>query len=171
GEPGKGDALAHPRIGIACRAVQLAAGDSRRERIRRRYLNRNPKAKLYAELGDFHFFRLEMLGANLNGGFARAYRLTADQLRSSVPDGLADLEQSALDHMNGDHADAVHLYAEVLARLGGKGWKLCGIDADGLDLVSADATGRVFYPGVLESTDALRPMLALMAREARAARD
>jgi putative heme iron utilization protein len=46
-------------------------------RIRTRFLNRHAKAKLYIDFPDFRFFRLDSAIASLNGGFGRAYILTA----------------------------------------------------------------------------------------------
>ncbi|TJW39427.1 MAG: HugZ family protein, partial [Mesorhizobium sp.] len=51
----------------------------------RRYLNRNPKAKLYAGLGDFSIFRLELERASLNGGFGKAYLLERADLVTTAP--------------------------------------------------------------------------------------
>ena len=79
GEPGKGDPLAHPRITLVCRAAKLEPGTPERISAERRYLNRNPKAKLYVGLGDFSFFRLEVERASLNGGFGKAYLLTRER--------------------------------------------------------------------------------------------
>ncbi len=45
GKTGKGDPLAHPRITLMCRAERLVPGTPDDLRARRRYLNRNPKAK------------------------------------------------------------------------------------------------------------------------------
>ncbi|MBL8583556.1 MAG: HugZ family protein, partial [Rhizobiaceae bacterium] len=140
GEPGKGDPLAYPRLSIACRAYRLVRESEGAVRAGRRYLNRNPKASLYAELGDFHFFRLEPTGASLNGGFGKAYRLTRDDLLAdgAVADALAAGEQHALDHMNSDHRDAVAIYATVFAKGEAGNWTLTGIDPDGVDLALGD---------------------------------
>lgn len=170
GEPGKGDALAHPRISLACEAIKVDPQGADAERIRRRYLNRNPKASLYVGLGDFHFFRLRIQSASLNGGFGRAYQLTADELRTDVPAGLAESEQGAVDHMNEDHADATQLYASHFARLEALDWRISGFDGDGLDLVSGDRVGRVFYPAPLTEAKLLRVLLVDMVNTARAAR-
>jgi putative heme iron utilization protein len=80
GEPGKGDPLAHARISLRCRARELAPGTPEAVRVEARYLNHQPKAQLYAGLGDFRFFRLEVEGASLNAGFGRAYALGADDV-------------------------------------------------------------------------------------------
>ena len=170
GKAGKGDPLAHPRLTIACRAAKLARGEPDHERARRRYLNRNPKAELYAGLGDFSFFRLEPGGASLNGGFGKAYLLEREDLLAADPaiGALADSEQAALDHMNADHADAIAAYARHFAKAEGDGWVMTGIDLDGFDLARGDDVRRVFFPAPLESAADLRKVLVEMAGVARA---
>jgi putative heme iron utilization protein len=171
GEPGKGDALAHPRITLACHAVRLEPGTPERARAERRYLSRNPKAKLYVGLGDFSFFRLEVEQASLNGGFGKAYLLTREDLilSGAVVDELALSEQQAVDHMNDDHLDSVANYARYFARAGGGGWVMTGIDADGFDLMAGDESRRVFFPSPLIDAREMRMVLIDMAKEARAA--
>ncbi|HEY0919825.1 HugZ family protein [Devosia sp.] len=81
GEPGKGDPLAHPRLTLHCDAREVEHAGADEARIAARYLAHNPKAALYATLGDFRYFRLEPVRASLNAGFGRAYALTrADML-------------------------------------------------------------------------------------------
>lgn len=168
GEPGKGDPLAHPRISLACRAEKIDRDGLAGERIKRRYLNRNPKAALYVDLGDFHFFALSIERASLNAGFGRAYLMGRIDLAVTVIDGFADFEQSAIDHMNADHADAIALYANHHAKLSGDGWSITGFDAEGMDIASSDKFGRVWFQRPLSTTNELRPTLVEMARIARA---
>ncbi|MHB1102934.1 MAG: HugZ family pyridoxamine 5'-phosphate oxidase [Devosia sp.] len=81
GEPAKGDPLAHPRITLHCHAREIERGGPEESGVAAHYLAHNPKAALYAGLGDFRYFRLEPLEASLNAGFGRAYALaTADVL-------------------------------------------------------------------------------------------
>lgn len=171
GEPGKGDPLAHPRITLACQALRLDRGSAEHLRAERRYLNRNPKAKLYAGLGDFSIFRLEPERASLNGGFGKAYLLDRADLITSGPvvEELAAGEQSALDHMNADHRDAIAIYAHHFGGAEGDGWTATGFDPDGMDLASADGTCRVFFPQPLAAALELRPVLVEMAKAGRAA--
>lgn len=171
GEPGKGDALAHPRMTLVCRASRLERGMPEQVRAERRYLNRNPKARLYVGLGDFSFFRLEVERASLNGGFGKAYSLYRADLivEGSINDALAESEQSALDHMNSEHLEAVAVYAHHYARAEGDGWTLAGFDADGMDLVNGDWTERVFFPKPLQTQQDLRKTLVEMAKAGRIA--
>ncbi|MHA6641648.1 HugZ family pyridoxamine 5'-phosphate oxidase [Mesorhizobium sp. A623] len=171
GVTGKGDPLAHPRITLACRATRLERGGPDHIRAERRYLNRNPKAKLYVGLGDFSIFRLEPESASLNAGFGKAYRLERADLLVSGPinDELAASEQGALDHMNADHLDAIAVYARHFAKASGSGWRVTGFDADGIDIASGDDVHRVFFPQPLKVSTELRPSLVEMARAGRAA--
>lgn len=171
GEPGGGDPLAHPRITLVCRAARLERGTPAHERAERRYLNRNPKARLYAGLGDFSIFRLEPERASLNGGFGKAYLLGHDDLLTGGPaaDELAASEQSAIDHMNGDHPGAVAACARHFAKGDGDGWIVTGFDPEGMDVARGDQIRRVFFPAPLENAGELRNVLVEMAGIARAA--
>ena len=71
----------------------------------RRFLSRHPKSKLYAGFGDFSFWRLTVVSAHLNGGFARAADLKAADIITKL-DGaeeIVEIEEGAIDHMNADH--------------------------------------------------------------------
>lgn len=173
GESGKGDPLAHPRLTLACQATRLERGSADHARAERRYLNRNPKAKLYAGLGDFSIFRLEPRHASLIGGFGRAYLLDRTDLVTAGPilEELAASEQSAIDHMNTDHLDAIGVYAHHFARASGEGWTIAGFDADGMDLLRGDDVCRVFFPQPLVSARELRAVLVDMARGGRAGKE
>lgn len=67
----KGDAMTHARLSILGRAVVAPADDTRRAR----WLTRDPKARVYIDLPDFRFWRIEPLSGLLNAGFAQAFRL------------------------------------------------------------------------------------------------
>lgn len=168
GEPGKGDPLAHPRVTLQCKARKLDRETDENGHARRRYLNRHPKAGLYADFGDFAFFVLELDSASFNGGFGKAYRLSAADILVTGADmaGFADIEQSAISHMNNDHRDAVGAIAAAWAR-GGANWHVTGIDPAGMDLAHGDAAGRAWFDGALQNAGQLRTALADMAAAAR----
>lgn len=80
GEPGsKGDPLTHPRLSLTVTARFMKKG-AEGETLRARWLAIQPKARLYIDLPDFRFVRLGMRAALLNGGFGRAFRLSAADL-------------------------------------------------------------------------------------------
>lgn len=80
GEPGKGDPLAHPRITLIGHMTKIDNASGERAALRKIWLKQQPKAQLYIDFGDFHFYRLELERAHLNGGFGKAYVLKPEDL-------------------------------------------------------------------------------------------
>jgi heme iron utilization protein len=142
---------------------------SEQPRLRARFLARHPKAKLYAGFGDFSFWRMEITGAHLNGGFARAMTLSGDQIRTDLAgaEELVGIEDSALDHMNADHREALALYATRLADAPAGDWRATGLDPEGLDLAAGDLTARVDFDRRVGNGTDLRKVLRDMAERAR----
>jgi putative heme iron utilization protein len=77
GEPGKGDPLAHARVTLSCSAVRISKTDTDASRFAATFLESHPKANLYISFADFFFFRLHVLSVSLNGGFGKAFLLSA----------------------------------------------------------------------------------------------
>ncbi|MBF0677555.1 MAG: HugZ family protein [Devosia sp.] len=168
GETGKGDPLAHARITIAAEAKFIERDSTDHPRLYARYLAHQPKAKLYADLGDFRFVRLEPISASFNGGFGKAFAMTPADLLSSADPALAAAEARALEHMNEDHAEAVDIYARFYAKAPGGKWVLTGIDAEGIDLALGDGTRRIWFEKPLTVPQDMHLTLVQMARTARA---
>jgi putative heme iron utilization protein len=167
---GKGDPLAHPRLTVLGRFVQIAREQPDEPRLRRRFLARHPKAELYAGFADFAFWRLLIASAHLNAGFARAADLAAADVITNISDAkdLIEAEASALAHMN---AGAVQLYAtELLGTQSGAGegsWRVTGLDPDGLDLARGDTLLRLPFRERVTTARQLREVLADLAKQAR----
>lgn len=166
---GKGDPLAHPRLTLLGTFIRLAREDPDEARIRRRFLARHPKSELYAGFADFSFWRLKTVSAHLNGGFARAADLKASEVLTDISgaEDLIDGEESAIAHMNNDHADAVRLYATKLLGAQDGRWRLTGIDPDGLDLACRDMALRLSFPERVTTTERLRKVVVALAGSAR----
>jgi putative heme iron utilization protein len=162
---GKGDPLAHPRLTVIGRVAR-----TEEPRVRRRFLARHPKAALYADFADFSFWRMELDGAHLNGGFARAADLDAAEVRTDLRGAktLAEAAESAVAHMNTDHREALALYATRLAGEPPAEWRATGVDPEGIDLAAGDRTARVAFPQRVDGPGALRAVLKSLADEARA---
>lgn len=161
---GKGDPLAHPRLTVVGRASRTEEAA-----VASRFLSRHPKAELYAGFADFSFWRLRVEEAHLNGGFARAASLTAEEVVTSLEgaEGLVAAERGAVDHMNQDHRDAIQLYAAGLAGEPSADWRLSGLDPEGMDLVAGDRTARIAFPRRVTSAGELRRLLVEMAADLR----
>ena len=145
GEPGKGDPLAHPRISVAGTAKFPPLASEEEKLLKARFLARHPQAASYATLSDFHLVRIEVDSASLNGGFAKAYRMEAEDFIDSPADSVLQAAiLRALTHMNSDHLDAV----DTLARRSGadtEGWRILSGDARGFDIGRRDEIRRIDF--------------------------
>jgi putative heme iron utilization protein len=167
---GKGDPLAHPRLTLLGSFTKLSRDDAQEPRVRRRFLARHPKSELYAGFGDFSFWRLGVVSAHLNGGFARAADLKGADVLTNIAgaENLLETEASAVEHMNQDHAEAVRLYATKLLGAEDGAWRLTGLDPEGLDLAKGDATLRLRFPSPVTTAEQLRKAVVELAAKARA---
>ncbi|MGA7041719.1 MAG: pyridoxamine 5'-phosphate oxidase family protein, partial [Pseudolabrys sp.] len=100
------------------------------------YLRRHLEAEMFANFGDFAFYRMEIGRAHLVAGFGRIVDVGPKDLLAGMSDAqaLVESETGAIAHMNEDHADACRLFATKL--LGGPDgdWRCVGIDPEGLEL-------------------------------------
>ena len=166
---GKGDPLAYPRLTVIGSFRRIEHDQPDEPRLRQRFLARHPKAELYAGFGDFSFWRMVVVSAHLNGGFARAADLKAADLMTDISgaEDLLQAEASAVAHMNDDHAEAVRLYATKLLGAEDGLWRLTGLDPDGLDLASGDAALRLQFQQRVTTAQQLRNVVASLAKQAR----
>jgi hypothetical protein len=169
-ETGKGDPLAHPRLSVLGAFARIGKESADDARVRRRFLARHPKSELYADFGDFAFWRMRVASAHLNGGFARAADLKAEDVLTDVSgaDDLIAAEEGAVAHMNTDHVEATRLYATKLLGMEDGAWRISGLDPDGADLTAGDRTARLAFPQRVTSAGALRQVLVELAKQARA---
>ena len=167
---GKGDALTHPRITVLGTFALVEPAHPDAPRMRRRFLARHPKSKLYAGFADFAFWRMEVASVHLNGGFARAADLSAADVLTDIAgaDALLDAEDGAAAHMNEDHAEALRLYATRLLGAPPGDWRCPGLDPDGLDLQNGPDALWLPFPQRVTSPSELRAVLKQLAEQARA---
>ncbi|UKJ77284.1 HugZ family protein [Azospirillum brasilense] len=166
GTAGLAEPLSGPRLSVLGRAER-----SEEPRHRARFLARHPGAGLYAGFADFSVYAVSAERAHLVAGFGRVRWLDrAELMLPAVPMALAEAEKAILSHMNADHADALRLYATVLARRSADGaepWVMTGIDPDGCDLRRSGEMARVDFDHSVENPEDARVTLAGLARQAR----
>jgi putative heme iron utilization protein len=136
----------------------------------RRFLARHPQAAGYAQFADFAVYRLAMARGHYVGGFGRIVDLDGAALTTDLSgaEDLREAEPGILEHMNADHADAVALYATVLAGQQPGAWRLSGIDPDGADLLHCTTAARLEFPDRVLTAKGARDMLVALVRQARA---
>jgi heme iron utilization protein len=167
-ERAAGDPLEGARIMLAGTAEEAKAEAV--PTLRRRYLNVHPSAEVFVDFKDFSFFRIRPRAMHLVAGFGRIVDLAADQFLTDLTgaEALLEAEQSAVDHMNADHQEALNLYATKLLGAETAEWRCTGCDPDGLDLEAGAKTLRLDFPERVTDAGALRKMLVRLAGEARA---
>jgi putative heme iron utilization protein len=139
--PDRGDPLNHPRLTLGGAIERLEAAIARG-----RYLQRNPKAKLYASFSDFALYRLRIDNVHFNGGFGRADLLEPHDILASRAgeDQIVAEEARILDGLNALDSDRLAALAG-LARPSRRALKAVGIDSEGFDLASGALSYRVQF--------------------------
>ena len=164
GRPERGDPLNHPRVTLSGRVERCAA-----PRAKARYLQRNPKAGLYAGFADFALYQLRVEDVHFNGGFGRAAPLTRSEVLTSR-DGeaaLAEAEEQLIAEVNA--LGAAQLAPLAGRRLSRPVWRAIGLDADGLDLAAGGRAARAQFAAPAHDPDAWRAGLEqLLAAGSRA---
>ncbi|NJM33490.1 MAG: heme iron utilization protein [Rhodomicrobium sp.] len=131
--------------------------------IRARFLARHPKAALYADFGDFAFWRLSVERAHFVGGFGRIFTLSAAQLLID-PEAAAAWDAaigSVIETVNRDCAEIVARLAALKSGEGGE-WRLAACDPDGCDLVLGERSLRIVFKEPLSSpSQAIASLYAL----------
>ncbi|MDA0305202.1 MAG: DUF2470 domain-containing protein [Proteobacteria bacterium] len=159
----EGSRLKNPQTGPRV-TVMGKIQKTKEPRHQKRFLALHPEAALYAGFGDFNFFRMKVDRIHFVGGFAQAVWLKPKDLLSDAKaaSALAKAETGVLNHMNGDHADAVDHYAHLLGRRG-KGWQMTGIDPDGADLRLGGRTARLAFEAPISDRQGVREELVRLA--------
>lgn len=136
------------------------------KRHHRRFLALHPEAALYAGFGDFSFFKMTVDRIHFVGGFAKAVWFKAPDILSDAKTAaaVAKAEEGVLEHMNGDHPDAVDHYANALLGRSGKGWKMTGIDPDGADLRRGGRVARLEFETPVTGRAQIRDELVRLAQ-------
>ena len=134
-----------------------------------RFLNVHPEAKLYAKFDDFGFYKMTIDQAHWVGGFAQAQWLSGRFIVSNgkAVKAISKAAASIVEHVNEDHADALDLYVNKILKRRGKGWKMIGIDPDGIDMMLRHRCARLSFPKPIASADCARAALVELAACAR----
>jgi putative heme iron utilization protein len=135
-----------------------------------RYVARHPDAEIYFGFADFALYRMTVERAHIVAGFGAIHWIDAADLLFDTDgfDSLAAAESDIVSHMNEDHADAVHLYATVLAGLGDGDWSMTGVDPEGIDLRNGGITARLAFDKPVGDAESARRALVEMVKKARA---
>lgn len=164
GTGGLDEPLTGPRV-----TVQGTARQSSDAHDRARFVARHPSAEMYAGFKDFAVWRMEIERAHLVAGFGRIHWIDGGELRYDTTDAAAlrTAEAEIVAHMNGEHADAVQLYAaKLLGRTGGD-WRMTGVDPEGADLRRGGEVARLAFDHPVRDAEQARSELVRLVKRAR----
>lgn len=166
GTPGLAEPLTGARV-----TVQGTARRTDDQRLAARFVARHPGSAMYAGFKDFSVWRVEISRAHLVAGFGRIHWIPAGQILhdTSGTAELAAAEADILAHMNGEHRDAVQLYAAKLLGNSGDGWAMTGIDPEGADLRRAGEVARLPFDRPIATPEEARAELVRLVKRARSA--
>ena len=157
---GHADPLAGPRLSVIGEA---SAVDD--DAARARFVARHPTAARYAGFADFRLYRVAAARGHLVAGFGRITWVDGAHLRvDGELTALAEAEAEIVAHMNTDHAEAVRLLSPP-----GRGWRMTGIDPEGIDLRRGAKTARREFAAPVRDPREARAALIALVEVARAA--
>jgi len=128
-----------------------------------------PQAEYDGDFAGLALWRCVLGRADYYGGEAKAYGMTAADLKANDDADFAAMEAGAVAHMNEDHLDAIEHYAVTLLGQAAGPWRLASMDMEGLDLVNGDEVARLWFDLPLLSAKDLRPRLVQLARQSATA--
>src|ERR1700736_4348927 len=98
---------------------------------RQLYLARYANSRYWVDFEDFSFHRMDVVDVYYVGGFGVMGWVTASEYDGAKPDPLADAATEIIQHMNGDHRDALVLIAGAFA----------GVEAQAATITAIDRLG------------------------------
>ena len=144
---GHDDPLTGPRLTLLGQAEAIDD-----PRCLARFVAHHPSSAGYAGFGDFRLYRMAVERGHLVAGFGRIDWVDGrDFLFAGDAGSLAAAEPEILKHMNEDHAEAIAGYARRLLRRDGEGWRMTGIDPEGIDLRRNGETARLDFAAPVAS--------------------
>jgi hypothetical protein len=142
GTAGRVDPLTGPRVSLLGRAETTAD-----PRLKARFVARHPSASLYADFADFHLYRVTVTRAHFVAGFGRIHWIEAADLMPAAENvgSLAGEESALIERLLDAHTDlADRLAWQATGRAAG-GWRITGIDPEGIDLRRKGAVTRLDF--------------------------
>jgi len=165
------DPLAGARVTLMGTVARVSQDDL--VYIRDTYLERHPEASIWADFGDFAWFRMDLRESYLVGGFGVMGWISTDDYDQAEVDPLADIAASILEHMNDDHAEALLLLVRHYGQCPADRATMTAVDRWGFHLQihhqGEPQSLRLAFPQEARSASEVRQVLVQMVQQARGA--
>ena len=168
-EDAGGDALGASRVTLVGKVLPVP--DAEVAEARKLYLARYGNSKYWVDFEDFSFYRIKVVDVYYVGGFGVMGWVTASEYRLAQPDPLADSATGILQHVNGEHGNALILLAKTFARIEALEAVMTSVDRLGFHLRLKTQEGmrstRIAFLREVKSTTEARDVLVEMVAQAR----
>ncbi|HEY1299795.1 MAG TPA: DUF2470 domain-containing protein [Stellaceae bacterium] len=159
GTAGHDDPLTGPRLSLIGYAAAVAD-----PRLLGRFVRRHPTSAVYSGFADFRLYRVMPERGHLVAGFGRIEWIEGDGLRFGGEGSvLAAAEAALVAEMNKEHAEVTAALARRLSGHSGDGWRLTGLDPEGVDLRRGGEVARLDFVSPAASPEAARRSLFALA--------
>jgi hypothetical protein len=162
-----GDPLAASRVTLIGNVLPVPEREV--AEVRAHYLARYANSKYWVDFDDFSFSRMDVVDVYYVGGFGVMGWVPAPEYSHARPDPLADVATGIIEHMNGDHGDALILIARTSAGIECQEAAMTAVDRLGFNLRLKTHEGlrgtRVAFPReVTNSAEARVALVEMVAR-------
>jgi heme oxygenase (biliverdin-IX-beta and delta-forming) len=138
---------------------------------RKLYLERHASSKYWVDFEDFSFYRMDVMDVYYVGGFGVMGWVRASDYDRSQPDPLADSISEIIQHMNGDHKDALALLARQFAHVDSTEATMTTVDRLGFHVRLRTPDGmrgtRIAFLREVSNPAETRKVLVEMVQQAR----
>ena len=168
-EQEKDDIQQAGRVTLLGRAREIEGTDT----LRDRYLRYLPQAQQYFAIHDFRFYRLSVERVRFIGGFGDIHWIRGEDYRlnpGSFDANFAEVERSAVLHMNADHRDALIRYCRA-AGLEETEPRLLGIDPEGFDVQTRARRLRIRFDSPVRDAESMRAAFVRLSQGLKASGD
>ncbi|MFJ2546757.1 HugZ family protein [Pseudomonas sp. NPDC087612] len=160
GERDAEDVQAVGRLTVLAEAQQLVEGEAI-ETAAERYYRYFPESANYHKAHDFDFWVLKPVRHRYIGGFGAIHWI--DHLNLANP-FAGKAEQSMIEHMNSDHANAIEHYVQLSGLPQGTAAQMVGIDSEGMHLRIGQALHWLPFAAPCNTPIQVREALVFLAR-------
>ena len=156
---GHADPLTGPRLSLLGQAAAIAD-----PQLLGRFVRRHPASTVYAGFADFRLYRVVPERGHLVAGFGRIEWIAGGALRFDADCGALATAEAAIVAET-DSRSAARLAAG--AGRSGDGWRMTGLDPEGIDLRRDGEIARLDFAAAITSPEAARAKLSELINAAR----